>query len=96
LKAFTTWAPGSRAWSSSELVTLVFVEGSDVAVPPWVVVVGIDHGLANERLSGNIADRLQRDRHDDQITSRGRLLARVGTGSRAEFGDQIRQRLRSP
>ena len=58
------------------------VELGDVAVALGVVVVGVDHDLAAQRLDRDLAVALQRDRHHDDVPRLRSLLRGGGPGVR--------------
>jgi hypothetical protein len=65
------------------------VELGDVAVARRVVVVGVHHDLAGERLDRQVAVCPHRDRHEDDVRGAGGVAHRGCRGLRAESSYQV-------
>ena len=72
----------------------VGVELGDRPIAPGVVVVGVDHDLPCESVLRKLIDRVQGDRHENQLAPRGNLAHGQGARTLTELGHERFERRR--
>ena len=74
---------------------LAGVQVGDVPIPSWVVVIGVDYGLADQRPHGHAVIGQERDGHHDQVACIGRFLRRRRARHQAELAGQLLECVRA-